>query len=490
MAKLSPEERQRLIAKIKRSRAAKQPNNKRMVDVDSLRAQTQNGTPLSKDQRSKLIAKIKDSRASEAPVESEVMSLGMNVLDKAGRVLDYAGGLTRGAVSEGIDAFVPGDVYTGEDWKKALVGKGPTSSEVLEKFGVGEMGNAGPITGRGAAGFALDIASDPLTYASLGTLPLAKYGAKALRAAGGKIGKGVKSASKNYYQFGLRNLDEVANKTNLEKQIFDDFVPKKAPSEIAFEKGIVGGNESVYKQLADTAQSNVVQRNKILSELGESTADINKALMEPTRSFRSMAKEADTVFAPENAAAAKQAKDMIGGIRRKLGKNPTINQLESQKRILGDSLKDASSQLRLNTNEKLLKNSARKGLREESVNALNKARVGAGDDFSRLGYETESILSGLPKQLREVIKEGRKTPITQVKGALAGSGSKSGLGGLIGMVGSKVLNNPGFVTRVGQKGYKVGNYLEKGPGLSNLVEMVPESVYQRMLINSTVDRDQ
>jgi len=116
-------------------------------------------------------------------------SVPMQVLDAAGRVLDYPGGFVRaaGAAAAGAISGNP-NVVTKEDLKSAAVGKGPSSSEYLRRLGVSEGGSVelpvlGKVTLRGVEGLALDVMSDPLTLIAK-TMKSAPYIAKLLESPG------------------------------------------------------------------------------------------------------------------------------------------------------------------------------------------------------------------------------------------------------------------------------------------------------------------
>jgi len=128
-----------------------------------------------------------------APIEEEkdwedkALEYASSALEKAEpvlKVLGYPGGLVRGAIAGGLEAATGRDDLV--DIKDVLKGEAPSSTEVLEKLGVKEMGSLSDVlpelysktgkglalqkgglfdpTTRGALGFAADVVTDPLTY--------------------------------------------------------------------------------------------------------------------------------------------------------------------------------------------------------------------------------------------------------------------------------------------------------------------------------------
>jgi len=134
----------------------------------------------------------------EKDLEDKAIEVGGKILEKAEpilRTLDYPAGLVRGTIAGGLEAATGKDDIV--DIKDVIKGKAPSSAEIMEKVGVPEGKSLSDIlpgmysetgkglalkkgglfdpTARGAAGFAADIALDPLALlAGKGTKAVVK----------------------------------------------------------------------------------------------------------------------------------------------------------------------------------------------------------------------------------------------------------------------------------------------------------------------------
>ena len=157
------------------------PTREQMIaELRAAQGQTQ------KPSREQMIAELKALKSPTVmglkadPSMFEQHDLLGEGLELGARVLDFPGGLIRTGA-----AGLMG-VAGKEDFKKALSGQAPTSAQYLERGGVSpgfevpkDVPVVGGLTGRDVEGFALDVASDPLTLLSKGY--------RALRPAGGAV---------------------------------------------------------------------------------------------------------------------------------------------------------------------------------------------------------------------------------------------------------------------------------------------------------------
>jgi hypothetical protein len=285
---------------------------------------------------------------------------GYGIIDHAVELMDYPGGLARTALAAPMGAEVATSAEADQAINPFDREMAPSTAEYMERAGVGQMGQlsnapgmrsvfedpskGGPdtwwpnkggmmdITGRGALGFAGDIASDPTTYATLGVLPALKYGAKgmqALAAMGATSGKkaltkvstsGAKNIGKRIggatLEYGVGGpalvADTLANKpvsgslTGIGRTIYKTAFKKAdqmaegmgkkekyAPSEVAYKYGIIGTPEAIRKQAAKKVEELGGDYNSLMNAAEEASKtnpaakfDINKALGMSARKVR------------------------------------------------------------------------------------------------------------------------------------------------------------------------------------------------------------
>jgi DNA-binding ferritin-like protein len=220
---------------------------------------------------------------SESNIWEKVKRYGGAGLDYGVRGLDYVGGLSRTTAAEGLDMLSPNDVVRDGDWGRALRGQAPPSADYLERLGVtpgqtmsdmlprmySETGGGLPLqkggwadpSSRAGAGLIMDVASDPLTYASAGIAPAAKYlgkGAQVLKGATSVAGNLTSKVGNSMYKSGLKNIDKFAA----------DFgkVGAQAPSEVLAKYNISGTNKTIQKKANEQMSNLKSQYDSIVDE--------------------------------------------------------------------------------------------------------------------------------------------------------------------------------------------------------------------------------
>lgn len=198
----------------------------------------------------------------DKPKESK-SALG-TALDLGFRILDYPAGFIRTGLAEVGDAFVDGNKVTGEDWKNTLYVKAPTSAELIKKLGFGNQNDTPDIL-RGTGGFALDIATDPLTYLSLGTLPVLKNAHKSVNLGLNFLSQPFRTTfqpvAKSIYKSTFNKADEVSKQFN-----------KTPISEIAWKNNIKGTQRGINKKLNARANFLSTQADEILDKAAQAGA--------------------------------------------------------------------------------------------------------------------------------------------------------------------------------------------------------------------------
>lgn len=243
-----------------------------------------------------------DQYISESGVQIESPSFGSRALDYGLRALDYAGGLTRTAAGEAADMFIDGDLVTGEDWKKAGVGKATSTSEMMERAGV-EEGNRynlmpemripmtditlgqGDSSARDILGFLGDVALDPLTWASLGTSAAAKKGGQTLASKVlNPVGTAMQSAGRKIYKSGMKKIDQESVKFG-----------KEPVSDVLLKNRVTGSATKIQEQMDRIAQNLKASRDKILGKATKAGAqvDVPKSLRSAQAFVDSLRAKAD-----------------------------------------------------------------------------------------------------------------------------------------------------------------------------------------------------
>lgn len=201
--------------------------------------------------------------------------------------LDYLGGVTRTGAAQAVDLVGGENKVKTEDWKAALNPfdgtMAPGNAEYMERFGVpegGKLSDAIPSmysedgagipfqkggwadpTARGTAGFAGDMAMDPVNWVTFG-------GNSALKKALTPLSEGAKKAGKATYKSAFKKIDERL----VEKGT-------KPLSEVMFKNRAWGGAESLQaqaKKIGDKLKAAREELYKKAQNLG-AKVDVEKA---------------------------------------------------------------------------------------------------------------------------------------------------------------------------------------------------------------------
>lgn len=260
------------------------------AELAALKAEAQG---LSESEKKELAALRLEA---SAPPQSEG-----GFLEGAGKVLDFAGGATR-AGAAGLAGLATGKELTSmKEFLEAVTGKRafPSTRDYLERGGVGELGrvsdlpvvgqyvtpgSALDVTGRGAIGFAGDLALDPANLLSLGAAGAARAGARGASAAAslskaasvvGDIANPLaplaRFGGRAIYRSGLKELDEAASKAGK---------GANAVSDLLWQNRIAGTNRQIANQSVD-AMGALKNRVKELEQL----AGERGARIDPTEIF-------------------------------------------------------------------------------------------------------------------------------------------------------------------------------------------------------------
>lgn len=390
-------------------------------------------------------------------------------LDYLGRGLDYAGGLARTGLARSPQAMLAQklaglNITSQDDLARAIKGQAPKTEEYLTRAGVPEGLKASDIvpsaysqtgeewtklqkggwadpSARGVAGFVGDVATDPLTYLSLGTTGAAKTAmnpaAKALEKAGEKLYKsGFKAADTRLAERGLAPV-----------------------SGYALEQGMWGGRKSLLDQMAKRKGELMKLREGKFKELTQKGAsvDFNKAEQQAL----------DNII--EGTSKKYGGQSQADALLQKLAERPS-GDLPSGKASLGmasEIKSDLYGQLpaaafdvngRLTSEGKKMLQDLSQGYRKEIVEAANRAEAGAGDYIDKLNAEFAAYANAQKPIRKDLAVSERKNLITQVKGALAAKEPAMAAA----MYTAQGLNTPAFRTGAGLAAQRLGS---KGAGV-------------------------
>jgi hypothetical protein len=375
--------------------------------------------------RQDLIAKLNAQDRGEEPEEEMsgwdvAKDLGTRGLDAASRALDYAGGAVRTAGTGAIDLVSGGntDLYHEGDWERASVGKAPTGSEILERTG------AEPGFKTGAAGLALDIGTDPLTYLTFGASAASK-----LSRAGKSVGEAalvVRLAKAMKLDKAIRPLEKVTEKAG--KAIYKSAKTlaesdqklaefgKKPLSDILLDNKVWGRASTIEKKTEKLADEAIKKRNEILDAAQEAGAALDRnttykhasdKLLKMTQSesvdtreaarlLRERLKEVASAM-PENGFSVKGAQELKTDIYRGLGGKAYKE---------GRPITGAEGYIQ---GEKALA----RGVKEAQEQAVEKS-IGRGDELKHLNEEYGQLVTPRDMLEKNVRQQMRASPVTTV----------------------------------------------------------------------------
>lgn len=394
--------------------------------------------------------------------------IGGQILEGVGRALDYTGGLGRTAVAQVADVFTDKDLVQEGDWSKAFKGQAPSGEQILDRAGMEEG------FGRDAAGFALEVLADPLTYTGVGAL--AKGAGKGLAKAGlqktgnvvSKTGKAVDSAlnlpstaiskgGKGLYKFGMGRIDEISRKYG-----------KEPVSDLLLEKGIKGSNRQIAEQMEALGKALGKEKQSILKQADNAGVSANMDTF--TKEADAFIKYAQEIEDPQLLkAAAKLQKQVdqyknIGlsggdfGPRKQIKPSVADEYRQNIDKLIPKSAWEQMSSKHTPQYIEGLKD-LRRGASKAVYDSVD--QIGRKADLERVNKELGQVLTSKDTQLREAFKEGVKPGISAVD--LITMGFDPGVG-LLKKTGQLMLA-PKVTTTLGEGAYRYG----RGPIMSKVI---------------------
>ena len=332
--------------------------------------------------------------ATGRPITEDIVAGGAALADLAGRALDYGAGFGRtGAGKLGVIPGVESEKVTKEDFINALMGKAPSSEELLQRSGAEE----GLPTF--AKGLAIDVALDPLTYLSFGTAPTIK--------AAGKAAKLVEKAGEKIYRSApmMQALDKQAIKMN--KKFADEVVTK--PSEILMKAGISGTNENIAKESGNLMDALLTKRDAILKQ-----ADEAGAVVDPNEAMKYLdLKKSEYVGGknPYKKQAAEKVSEQVFDYRQLEPLTPS--EMAEVNADFYTKFKDAYRKGDVGKIEDTLIKQQGYGTKKAIENSVERALPGMGQELAKTNADLSALLTVQKKLSSEGSKQGKKM-ITEV----------------------------------------------------------------------------
>lgn len=353
------------------------------------------------------------------------------LLDAIGRTLDYGGGIARTGVAGAVDAVKGGNGVTKEDLIKALKGHAPSSNELMDKLGVpagsslsdiipeaySDSGQGLPLqkhgwadpTARGVAGLALDVGTDPLTYATLGASGLAKTGkAGELLAKGATVGaRATEGAGESIYKSGLKRIDQEVAKYG-----------KEPVSDLLMRENIAGSASSIHDQMSALGNNLLEKQKALLKAADESGSKV---------SMDAAMKDSLDKVAQIRASKDPKLQDVADSLEAEAKSYTSIDspitpsQASGFKTSLYDMIPTGAFQesaaKAAGTNPALI--SGRKDQARGLKQAIEDALGPQGSELQQTNDELGRILTSKDKQRLEGFKEDNKNAITPIDAMVA-----------------------------------------------------------------------
>jgi hypothetical protein len=429
-----------------------------------------------------------------APEEPSLTAKGFDYL---GRGIDYLGGLARTGAAGLADPAVR--LATGEsllkegDVGRALRGRAPGSAEFLERAGIPEGSSVnlmpevkipftdvklgeGETSARDATGFALDIASDPLTYATFGAKPL-------LAAALKPTAKLAEKAGEKIYRAGFKKVDE--------RLALEAGQPgARQMSDLGLKYGIYGDPEQIALRMKELEKELAAKRGRQYQEASDLGAKISMR-----RAARPAIEKAQEISSSPLAPISQSGDAMLDYLQKwymQTGKQsvdvPIAKEIMERDALSGElvarrvpldypqegkiitqkieqkfaqdlppiSLQDASDaktyfyeQLpdkfyanksigKLTADSKQVARQLGKGIKEEIEDVANKVKPGLGDEIRETNKEWGTLLEARKPISKEISKENTRNALSSVDTSMLGYVTVNPTRGVPVLVGKKI----------------------------------------------------
>lgn len=322
-----------------------------------------------------------------------------------------------------------------------------------------EKGGMLDVTPRGAAGAALDMATDPLTY-EMGGMSKAAEAAAAKGESTPLLSKVLNPASNVVEALGEHNYEKglapmIAKGEQFGKDVGDTY----------YRQGIYGTSKSIAKQGDKAAEALKASRDATMAAATEAGAKPSlSAAFDPLVNHLQELTADGRISHEDAMEILNRAIGAKGSVAE-----PTLAQMSQWKSDLSGSLPnsafDKTKDLSMSKNMTKI---AAGGNRDEVARAANAALPGAGDEINAANRDLGNLLTVQSVADKQAAREaGRKLVHPQDVGHTAIVGAEAGGGPavatLLGRIGAATLNNPAFRTTSGYAMRKAGTGVVGAP---------------------------
>lgn len=410
-------------------------------------------------------------QAPEEELGQKAMKLGLEGLDYVGRGLDYAGGLVRGAAGKAAGAALGKDL--GVKAEDVLKGKAPSSAELMERAGVpkglsasdipaiqalySETGKGLPLqkggmfdpSVRGAAGLGADIASDPLTYLSLGASALGKG---AVKLALNPVKEGLKAAGKKTYTSAFKNIDSKLAKEGIDP-LSKYFLQEGAP---------VVSKGGVLKRIPEMQKKAGSARDTLYALMNDKGATISREDLIPT-----VLEALGKVERRPTGASKEAAEQLAVWAESHLPTEPVNATMASELKTAVGKAKPNAANFAAEGDLPAIKRSVYHSYKTGLENAASRVSPELGDKLKGLNKEFQTYGQALEPAAQDLAVAERKMFPTQVDAmALAAKPAAAVAKNIV-----RAANTTLARTAAGKALLKGGE--------------IPEGVWRRILLNAT-----
>lgn len=217
------------------------------------------------------------------------------IVEGLGTAADFLGGAVRTVGAQLADPFTENELVTNQDLVEALNPldrkDAVSSAELIRRF-QGDTPKKGEIETSDVAGFALDIATDPLSYLTLGVLPAAKVAAKVLKTPAKVASKVSRGTTKGLGLLSGRSGDVLDNFIDNAKEIRELKDPSKIDELFDSTLGAIdkGTTTKIQKAKADFAETLKSKKEVDISEFKNQVNSL-KAEFSPNKAVNQLGLE-------------------------------------------------------------------------------------------------------------------------------------------------------------------------------------------------------